>query len=679
MSKTLKHKEKILITSALLYANGPMHFGHIAGAYLPADCYARFKRLQGNDVLYISGSDEYGMAITLSAELAGKTPREHVDNFHHINQSLFAKMNVSFDHYARTTWEGHIPVTHAYFNDLYQAGHIVEKVTDQLYSEKDDKFLADRYVIGTCPKCGYEKARGDECGQCGTSYDAIDLINPCSKLTGSPLTRRPTKHWFLQLEDFKGELLTWLEGKNWKPNVVNFIKGYIDGLHARAITRDMTWGVPIPLPGTEGKVLYVWFDAPIGYISATIEWAQLNGTPEKWKDYWQDPKTKLVQFIGKDNIPFHAAIFPAMTMGQKQPYKLVDELPANEFYKLEGRQFSKSDGWYIDLEEFLKTYTSDQIRYTIASNMPETSDSEFTWKDFQLKVNSELVGKFGNLVNRVLVFAQQHCDGAVPKAGELSDKDRQFLADLETLHNELNEAFENFKVRRACQLVMEIAQKGNVYFNDKKPWQDAKEQQFEKVNTTIRLCIECLRILAIASYPIIPESAQKIWRMLGLNLPVNLDEKLEEDMKLGKPEILFQKIEDSAIEAEVAKLHASLHKEEAASAKAKCAHVNVITIDQVRSVDLCVAKVVAAEKITKSTKLLKLQLDDGSKMRTIVAGIATYYTPEEILNKHIVLVANLQPAKLLGVESHGMLLAAKWDDKLELLTVPNAPPGSRIG
>lgn len=678
MSKTPKHKQKILITSALLYANGPMHFGHIAGAYLPADCYARFQRMQENDVLYISGSDEYGMAITLSAELAGKTPRQHVDHFHKVNQTLFAKMNISFDHYSRTTWEGHVPVTHAFFNDLYNNGHIVEKVTDQLYSETDNKFLADRYVVGTCPKCGYENARGDECGQCGTSYDAIDLINPRSKLTGSPLARKPTKHWFLQLEDFKDKLIQWLDQKSWKPNVVNFIKGYIEELHARAITRDMTWGVPIPLPNTDGKVLYVWFDAPIGYISATMEWAQLNHTPDKWRDYWLDPKTKLVQFIGKDNIPFHAAIFPAMTMGQSQPYKLVDELPANEFYKLEGRQFSKSDGWYIDLEEFLKTYPSDLIRYTIASNAPETSDSEFTWKDFQLKVNSELVGKFGNLVNRVLVFNQQHCGGVIPKADELTDKDREFLSDLESLQKDLSEAFENFRVRKACQIIMEIAQKGNVYFNDQKPWQAVKEEKFDRVNTTIRLCLECLRVLAIASYPIIPEAAQKIWSMLGLNLPTNVHSKLEDGHKLEKPEILFSKIEDSAIEAEIAKLHAASSKvSKKESVPTNLA--NVVTIDQVRSIDLCVAKVVSAEKVAKSDKLLKLRLDDGSTERTIVAGIALHYTAEEMLNKHIVLVANLQPAKLLGVESQGMLLAAKWSDKLELLTVPNAPPGSRIG
>ncbi len=670
MKSKSQHKQKILITSALLYANGPMHFGHLAGAYLPADCYARFQRLQGHDVLYISGSDEYGMAITMSAELAGREPREHVDLFHGINKKLFEKLNISFDHYSRTTWPGHVPVTHAFFTDLFKAGHIVEKVTEQLYSEKDKKFLADRYVIGTCPKCGYDKARGDECGQCGTSYDAIDLISPRSRLTDSPLTRKMTKHWFLELENFKQQLLEWLDTKDWKSNVVKFIKGYIEELHARAITRDMTWGVPIPLANTEGKVLYVWFDAPIGYISATMEWAQLKGTPELWKDYWLDPQTKLVQFIGKDNIPFHGAIFPAMCMGQSQPYKLVDELPANEFYKLEGKQFSKSDGWFIDLDDFLTRYSSDQIRYAIASNAPETSDSEFTWKDFQAKNNSDLVGKFGNLVNRVLVFAAQNCGAVVPEVQDPQEVDQKFLSEIKTLFEELSEAYRTFRLRRACQLLMEIAQKGNVYFNDQKPWLAIKQGDRASVSRTIRYCMECLRLLALGAYPIIPEAAEKIWRMLGMKAEINLQDELKGEQPLGKSEILFQKLEDAAIEAEIAKLRGPVQEEEEAT--------NLITIDQVRQVELRVAKVLAAEKVDGSQKLVKLKLDDGKGERTIVAGIAEYYAPEQIVGLSIVVVANLQPAKLRGIMSEGMLLAAKWGDKLQVVTVPGAPPGALL-
>ncbi len=403
--------QKILITSALPYANGPLHFGHIAGAYLPADCYARFERLKKNDVLYICGSDEYGVAITLSADLAGRTPKEHVDIFHKINKDFFDQLQISFDHYSRTTWEGHVEPTHQFFNDLLENGYIEPRITDQLFSEKDDKFLADRYVVGGCPRCGYENARGDECPNCGASYDAIELKNPRSKLTQAPLVLKKTKHWFLLLDKFKERLNHWVDSKSWKPNVVNFIKGYIEHLHARSITRDSTWGVPVPLPEAEGKVLYVWFDAPIGYISATKEWALLTGRPDRWKDYWLDQQTKLVNFIGKDNIPFHASIFPAMIMGQNQPYKLVDELPANEFYKLEGKQFSKSDGWSIDLEDFFKKFTTDQIRYAIAANAPETSDSEFTWRDFQLRCNTELLGQVWQPCQSCACFFTNTCTG----------------------------------------------------------------------------------------------------------------------------------------------------------------------------------------------------------------------------------------------------------------------------
>ncbi|HSX03948.1 MAG TPA: methionine--tRNA ligase, partial [Rhabdochlamydiaceae bacterium] len=389
--------QKILITSALPYANGPLHFGHIAGAYLPGDCYARFQRLLGNDVLYICGSDEYGVAITLSAELAKRTPKEHVDIYHHMIQDFFKKLDLSFDHYSRTTWSGHVADVQEFFLDLLKNGFIEEKITDQLYSEEDRRFLADRYVVGTCPKCGFEEARGDECQKCGSSYEATDLKNPRSKLTGHKLVLKPTKHWFLRFDLFKDRLASWIMQKHWKSNVLNFAKSYIEDLHPRAITRDSDWGVPIPLKGTEGKVFYVWFDAPIGYISATRDWAQTKDKPEAWKEYWFDPDTKLVQFIGKDNIPFHAVFFPAMTMGQDKPYKLVDELPANEFLNLEGRQFSKSEGWYIDLDDFFKQFSADQIRYYLAANAPESQDAEFSWKDFQARCNSELLGKFGNL------------------------------------------------------------------------------------------------------------------------------------------------------------------------------------------------------------------------------------------------------------------------------------------
>lgn len=686
-------KQKILITSALPYANGPLHFGHIAGAYLPGDCYARFQRLMGNDVLYICGSDEHGVAITLSADLAKRSPKEHVDIYHEVIKSLFKQMRFSFDHYSRTTWPGHVAPVHQFFLDLIANGYIEERITDQLYSESDRKFLADRYVTGECPRCGFANARGDECPECGASYDATDLKNPRSKLTNAPLTHRATKHWFLLLDKFQDRLTQWLDSKQWKPNVVNFIKGYIREMHPRAITRDSTWGVPLPLPNTEGKVLYVWFDAPIGYISSTMEWAQLQGKPDGWKDYWFDPSTKLVNFIGKDNIPFHAAIFPAMIMGQNQPYKLVDELPANEFYKLEGKQFSKSDGWYIDLEDFFSRYTTDQIRYTIAANAPETADSEFTWKDFQIRCNTELLGKYGNLVNRTLVFAHNKCEGRVPKMHALQPVDLQFLDDIKRLVKQAEESYSNFKLRAASQTIMELAQLGNVYFDRKRPWQDAKDPStVPAMNNTIACCLECIKALALISSPIIPETADRVWKMLGFESTLEqqswqniASQHIPEGQVLRKPEILFQKIEDTQIEQEVAKLHTMSQQQQQQQAQPQIISQAPIPplkaeidIDDVRKVDLRVGIILAAVPVPKSKKLLQLQVDIGIEKRTIVAGISQFYQPEALVGKRVIVVANLKPATLMGVQSHGMLLAGSTDNALEVAGVINLPPGSIV-
>lgn len=679
--------EKILITSALPYANGPLHFGHIAGAYLPGDCYARFQRLMKQDVLYICGSDEYGVAITLSADMAKRTPKEHVDIFHEVNRNLFKKLNFSFDHYSRTTWKGHAAPVQQYFLDLLANGYIEERVTDQLYSEADQKFLADRYVIGTCPRCGFQDARGDECQECGASYDAMDLKNPRSKLTNAPLVHKATKHWFLLLDKFKERLLIWLDQKKWKPNVVNFIKGYINDLHARSITRDSEWGIPIPLPNTDGKVLYVWFDAPIGYISATMEWALLQGQPDRWKDYWLDSATKLVNFIGKDNIPFHAAIFPAMTLGQNQPYKIVDELPANEFYKLEGRQFSKSEGWYIDLEDFFLRYSPDQIRYTIAANAPETADSEFTWKDFQARCNSELLAKYGNLVNRVLVFAHNKCGSVVPSRHVLQDVDREFLANIARLVDEAAACYQSFKVRQASQIIMELAQLGNVYFDHKKPWQDVKQAETKAaMETTIACCLECIKALAMISFPIIPDSANRIWKMLGYATSLQdvswieiASTPIPAGQKLLEPQVLFQKIEDEQIENEIKKLH-----QMAAVVKPQIKTITYeplkasIEIDEMRKVDLRVGVVLAAEPVPKSKKLLKLHLDLGFEKRTVVSGISQFYKAEELLGKRVIVVANLKPATLMGVESHGMILAGSIDSSLEIASIQTLPAGSVV-
>ncbi len=687
-------KQKILVTSALPYANGPLHFGHLAGAYLPADCYVRFQRLMHRDVLYICGSDEYGIAITLSAELAGRTPQEHVNIFHAINRDFFEKLGISFDHYSRTTWEGHQETTQEFFKDLLANGDIEARVTDQLYSEKDHKFLADRYVVGTCPRCGFENARGDECPQCGASYDATELKHPRSKLTGAPLALRPTKHWFLLLERFKERLNQWLEGKQWKPNVLHFIRDYIDQLRPRAITRDSSWGIPIPLAGTEGKVLYVWFDAPIGYISATKEWAQKIQQPERWKEYWFGKETKLVQFIGKDNIPFHAAIFPAMIMGQNQPYLLVDELPANEFYKLEGRQFSKSDGWFIDLEDFLKKYSSDQIRYVLAANAPETADSEFTWKDFQLRCNTDLVGKYGNLVNRVLVFTHRHCGGRVPPRKAVEAIDEEFLKNIQLLITQAAESFEQFKLRRACQLIMELAQLGNVYFDAKRPWLDAKQEEgHARLETTLSCCLECLKAMALISAPIIPSASEEIRKMLGYQTSIQTQgwkEMAEKEIPVGQsllaPTLLFRKVEDSEMEEEMKKLHQLSQQQakkeggapQAENSTALAPLKPQMGIEEFKKLDLRVGVIRQGERVSKSKKLLKLTVDIGLEERTIVSGVGEFYRPEDLVGRSIVVVANLKPATLMGIQSEGMLLAGSESGRLELLFVNQLPPGAEI-
>lgn len=537
---------KVLITSALPYTNGPLHFGHLAGAYLPADAFARFSRMRGDDVCFVCGSDEYGVAIALSAEREGRTPREHVDYYHAEQRRLFEQMGIEFTHFSRTTWPGHVERVHQYFNDLLEAGYIEPRVTEQLYSAAEERFLADRYVVGTCPKCGYEKARGDECPKCAAAYEATDLIDPRSAVSNSPLTLKETRHWFLLLDKFREPLLEWLETKEWKSNVVHFVRRYIEDLRPRAITRDAKWGIPAPLDEAEGKVVYVWFEAVIGYISATMEWDK-----GRWRDYWCDPETKLVQFLGKDNIPFHAIFFPAMTMFQKEPFKVVDDLVANEFLNLEGRQFSKSEKWFIDLNDFFKRYSSDQIRYALAANAPETSDSEFTWHDFQMRCNSELLGKYGNLVNRTLVFAQRYCEGRVPEG----PVNAEFSKQLQALQGEIEEAYSSYHLRKAAHLVMEVAALGNTFFDHSQPWKAAKrEDGAEEVAATIATCLECLRVLALVSWPIVPVAAESIWKMLGHTTPLIEGGPLPAGQELPPPHVLFRKIEDDEIEAEMAKL-----------------------------------------------------------------------------------------------------------------------------
>jgi len=680
--------KKVLITAALPYANGPLHFGHIAGAYLPADCYARFQRLLGHDVLYICGSDEHGVPITLNAEMAGRTPQEHVDVFHQVISNFFDQLRISFDHYSRTTWEGHIKPTQQFFLDLMENGYIEPKVTEQLYSAADKRFLADRYVVGTCPKCKSENARGDECPRCGASYEATDLKNPRSKLTGAELVLKPTKHWFLRFDLFKEKLNEWIKKKNWKSNVTSFAQNYIDDLRPRAITRDSDWGIPVPLDEAEGKVFYVWFDAPIGYISATMEWAEkVKKDPKAWEDYWLDPETHYVQFVGKDNIPFHAIFFPAMEMGQNTSYKLVDELPANEFYNLEGKQFSKSAGWYIDLEDFFKKFNPDQIRYAIASNAPETQDSEFSWKDFQMRCNSELLGKYGNLVNRVLVFTQNNLDGVIPPFGNLSHEDESFLEQIDEKAKEIYQAYANFQLRKAAHLIMELASLGNGYFDAKKPWKAAKDPALKgELETTLACCLRCLNVLALISAPVIPETADKLWKLLGYQEPLSnyrWDEVLEQGLphtnQLSKPEVLFQKVEDEVISTEIEALKKQAEETAPPVQKEAPPFKEPVDFDQFQQLDLRVGQILSAKPVPKSKKLLKLEVDFGLEKRIVVSGIAkSFPEPSLLVGKKAAFVVNLKPVKLMGIESQGMLLVNGEAPDMELLELSNAYPGDPI-
>ncbi len=677
----MSEKDKVLITSALLYANGPLHFGHIAGAYLPADIYARFKRITGSDVFFVCGSDEYGVAITMSAEMAGRTPKEHIDLFHKVNDDLFKRLSISFDHYSRTTNKLHKPLTQKVFSDLNKNGYIEKKETEQLYSIEEDRFLADRYVVGDCPKCGYKEARGDECPKCGASFDSMDLLNPRSKLTGNKLTLKKTTHWFFKLDLFKDQLLKWLDKKDWKDNVLNFVRPYIKDLHSRAITRDFDWGVSVPLEEAEDKVFYVWFDAVLGYISASMEWAENIGQPEKWKDYWLDHSTKYVQFIGKDNIAFHAMFFPAMIMGQDTPYKQVDELPANEFLNLEGKQFSKSTGWYIDLSEFLDHYSADTIRYALAANAPETSDSEFTWSDFQMRVNTELVGKFGNFVHRTLTFLTTKMDGKIPECYGFEDEDDEFLEKIAQLAAEAKTCYEKFRVRNAVKVLMDLASLSNTYFDQKKPWVLLKDKDTrEQLETTIYCCLTAVKALALISFPIIPESAEKIWKMLGnknsletKNWHTVLENELVPGTPIAHPTLLFTKIEDETIEKEVAKLESTdaIVKENDLK--------DQIKFDDFLKVDLRVGRIESAEKVEGSKKLLKLIVNIGIEKRVIVSGISEHFNDlDSLKDKKVIVVANLKPAKLMGIESQGMILATGDGPFLELPTFKDATEGMKI-
>ena len=680
---------RYLVTSALPYANGPLHLGHLAGAYLPADIFVRSRRMNGDEVLYICGTDEHGVPITIRAESENVTPRDIVNRFHHEIKDSFDRFNIEFDNFSGTARPNHAKLSQEFFLNLLNNDHIMVKEEDQFYDEQSDRFLPDRYVEGTCPKCGDEKARGDQCDKCGVLLTPFELINPTSSLSGSKPIIKSAKHWYLKLQDFEKDLTTWLESKTtWKDSVTKFMLGWIrtDGLRERAITRDINWGIPVPLddPDAKGKVLYVWFDAPIGYISSTMEWAERIGKPEIWKDYWKNNDTKLVHFIGKDNIPFHAVIWPSLLMGQKSDWILPHDIPANEYLTLEGEKISTSQNWAVWATEAAKDFPADTLRYALAANAPESKDADFTWAFFQARNNDELANIYGNLVNRTMTFL--HKEGGIVPEANYNERDQEHFTYLENKLNELFTAFEHYKVREACKLMMDLAREGNRYFDETKPWVLRKTDP-ERLNTVLNVCLNTLRVLSFGSYCIIPNSAEKLWKMLGQEGDLSL-ERLDTVMKnslpigqkLNESEILFRKIEDSEIKAQIEKLNKqSGHKkmEETPIKESK----PEITIEDFLKLDLRVAEIVAAENLEKSRKLLKLQLKIGNESRQILAGIKEFYSPEELVGRKIVIVYNLKPAKLAGELSEGMLLAASTEDKSLLFLVDpgDIPSGASVG
>ena len=679
--------KRILVTAALPYANGPIHLGHLAGAYIPADIFVRYQRLQHRDVLFICGSDEHGVPITITADKEGVSPQVIVDRFHAMNIASFASLGVSFDNYSRTSLPLHHETSKEFFLDFYSKKILKEKQEQQLYCEVNKMFLADRYVEGTCPVCGYESARGDQCENCGTWLNVVELINPKCKLCGTTPVVRSTTHFYLPLGDFQPRLEEYVHSHTeWKENVLQYCESWFrEKLQDRAVTRDLNWGVPLPLEGFEHKVLYVWFDAVLGYISSTKEWAQRQGSPEKWKEYWQDEGTQYIAFIGKDNVVFHCIVFPAMLMA-KGGYVLPDNVPANEFLNLEGGKFSKSRNNAIYVKDVLTVFEPDLLRYTVTTILPETRDSDFYWKDFQAKSNNELADIYGNFVNRTLAFAEKNFGGAVPARGTLNGRDQEIIEVLARTPETAGALYERFKFREGTAEVMNLARAANKYFNDSEPWKTIKTKP-EECATTVNICLQIVRSLAVLFSPTVPFSSEKIWTMIGMRSPLrdehwsNAGElKLAPGHKLNKPEIIFKKIEDEAIEAELQKMKPPAEEPEAVPAKRTPPFKPVISFEDFQKVDLRVAKIIACEPIPKSKKLLKLSVDLGSEQRQIVAGIAQQRKPEELIGKTIIVVANLAPAQLMGVESQGMLLATHGDgDAFALLSVSNeVEPGSGI-
>ena len=656
-----KEFKRYLITSALPYANGPVHIGHLAGVYIPSDIYTRYLRLRGRDVISVCGSDEHGVPITIKARKEGVSPQVIVDRYHTLIKESFRRLGISFDIYSRTSSPTHYKTASEFFRKLYDEGKFIERTSMQYYDEEAQTFLADRYIVGTCPRCGNERAYGDQCEQCGSTLSPDELINPHSAVSGSIPVKRETKHWYLPLDKYEDFLRKWiLEGhKEWKSNVYGQCKSWLDlGLQPRAVSRDLDWGIPVPVEGAEGKVLYVWFDAPIGYISATKDL-----TPD-WEKYWKSEDTRLVHFIGKDNIVFHCIVFPSMLKAHGG-YILPDNVPANEFLNLEGDKISTSRNWAVWLHEYLDDFPGkeDVLRYVLCANAPETKDNDFTWRDFQARNNNELVAILGNFVNRALVLTKKYYGGRVPACGDMNDYDRATVAELQGIRSELESSIENFRFREALKNAMNFARIGNKYLADTEPWKVVKTDP-ERVNTILNIALQITANVAVAIEPFMPFSSEKILKMLAIDRPswdaLGSMSVIPAGHEIGEPELLFEKIEDEAIERQLAKLEASKAANAAAEAAQHVAEQKAeVSFDDFDKMDIRISTIIAAEKVAKTKKLLKLTVDTGIDRRTIVSGIAEYFKPEELVGRQVPVLVNLAPRELKGIRSEGMILMAE--------------------
>jgi methionyl-tRNA synthetase len=690
-----QYPKRYTITAALPYTNGPVHIGHLAGVYVPADIYARFQRLQGKDVVFVCGSDEHGVPITLKAKREGISPQQVVDKYHAIIKKSFEDFGITFDNYSRTSAPIHHKTASEFFKKLYEDGKFVEQVTEQFYDAEANQYLADRFIIGTCPKCGYEESYGDQCENCGTSHNATDLINPKSAITGAKPSLKETKHWFLPLDQYEDWLKEWIiEGhkKDWKTNVYGQCKSWIDdGLRPRAVTRDLDWGIPVPLEGADGKVLYVWFDAPIGYISATKEWAEREG--KDWVPYWKDADTKLLHFIGKDNIVFHCIIFPSMLKADGS-YVLPDNVPANEFLNLEGNKISTSKNWAVWLHEYLEDFPGQQdvLRYTLTANAPETKDNDFTWADFQARNNNELVAIFGNFINRVTVLTHKYYEGVVPQPGTFSEMDEQTLKELKAYPDVISSSIERYRFREAQQELMNVARLGNKYLADEEPWKTIKTDE-ERTQTVMYIALQISAALAVLSEPFLPFTSEKLKNILNVS---SSDSTLEHSIEngwhsittqtehlvpghsIGGSQLLFSKIEDVQIQQQLDKLAASKKANEVMNATIS-PQKDTITFDDFTKLDMRIGTIIEAEKMPKTKKLLVLKVDTGIDVRTIVSGIAESFTAEEVVGKRVTVLVNLAPRALRGVDSEGMILMTETPEGKLVFVNPDAQGGNDVG